>query len=206
MLSGPSDPARERIVLSKGHACLAGTRRCTSAGIISDEELDTFCGEGSRLGTHPEHILPRHRLLDRLAGARPVDRDRLGARARVSAGEPRRTFVVMSDAECNEGSVWEAAMFAAHHRLSRLIAIVDVNGQQALGYTRDVLDLSPLKARWDAFGWDAQEVDGHDHRAMAASIDDFEAADERPHVLLARTMFGRGVSFMESEIRWHYCR
>jgi transketolase len=200
---GPEDPARERIVLSKGHACLAAYAALYESGIISDEELDTFCGEGSRLGTHPEHIL---RGIDFSTGSLGhglsiATGSALGARI---AGEPRRTFVVMSDAECNEGSVWEAAMFAAHHRLGRLIAIVDVNGQQALGYTRDVLDLSPLKARWDAFGWDAHEVDGHDHRAMAALIDDFEAPDDRPHVVLARTTFGRGVSYMESEIRWHY--
>ena len=95
-------------------------------------------------------------------------------------------------------------MFAAHHRLSNLVAIVDVNGQQALGYTRDVLDLDPLADRWEAFGWDVHEVDGHDstqslRHARRASVD-----DGQPHVLLAHTTFGKGVSFMESRIKWHY--
>jgi transketolase len=197
------DPGRERLVLSKGHASLALYAALSELGIISHAELGTFCAEGSRLGTHPEHIL---RGIDFSTGSlgHGLSIATGSALAARIAGAPRRTFVVMSDAECNEGSVWEAVMFAAHHRLGRLIAIVDVNGQQALGYTRDVLDLSPLEARWSAFGWDAHDVDGHDHRAMAALIAGFESADDRPHVLLARTTFGRGVSFMERDIRWHY--
>jgi transketolase len=95
-------------------------------------------------------------------------------------------------------------MFAAHKRLSSLIAIVDVNGQQALGYTRDVIDLEPLGRRWSAFGWDVQEVDGHDTEALQEAIASASAEVERPHVLLARTTFGRGVSFMENQIAWHY--
>ncbi len=108
----------------------------------------------------------------------------------------------MSDAELNEGSVWEAAMFAAHHRLGNLVAIVDVNGQQAIGYTRDVLDLEPLGERWESFGWDVHEVDGHDPERIAATIAALDAP--KPHILLARTTFGRGVSFMENRIEWHY--
>jgi transketolase len=108
----------------------------------------------------------------------------------------------MSDAELNEGSVWEAAMFAAHQRLGNLVAIVDANGQQALGYTRDVLDLEPLCERWASFGWNAQEVDGHDPARLVETIDALEG--DRPHVLIARTTFGKGVSFMERKIEWHY--
>ena len=110
----------------------------------------------------------------------------------------------MSDAECNEGSVWEAVMFAAHHRLANLVVVVDVNGQQALGYTRDVIDLAPLDERWRTFGWDAHVVDGHDHAALRGVIDGLGSGDDRPHVLLAQTVFGHGVSYMEREIRWHY--
>jgi transketolase len=200
---GPDDPNRERFVLSKGHACLAAYAALHEIGEISDAELNSFCAEGSQLGTHPEHVL---RGIDFSTGSLGhglsiATGSALGARI---AGNDRRTFVVMSDAECNEGSVWEAIMFAAHHRLGRLIAIVDVNGQQALGYTRDVLDLSPLESRWSAFGWDAHDLDGHDHEALSTVIASFESADDKPHVLLARTTFGRGVSFMESEIAWHY--
>jgi transketolase len=119
-------------------------------------------------------------------------------------GSKRRTFAIVSDAECNEGSIWEAVMFAAHHKLSSLIAIVDINSQQAFGYTKDVLDLEPLGAKWAAFGWDAHEVDGHDVDTMQAIVEGFDMRSGPPHVILARTTFGRGVSYMESQIKWHY--
>jgi transketolase len=115
-----------------------------------------------------------------------------------------RAVVLMSDAECNEGSVWEAAMFAAHQRLSNLVAIIDVNGQQALGHTRDVLDLEPLAERWRAFGWDAHDVDGHDPDLLAATVASFDTVNGPPHVVLARTVFGKGISYMERQIHWHY--
>ena len=109
--------------------------------------------------------------------------------------------MLVSDAECNEGSLWEAVMFAAHHRLANLVAIVDANGQQALGYTRDVLDLEPLSERFRAFGWDALEVDGHDVDALAAALD---RGAEKPRAVIARTTFGKGVSYMEGLVKWHY--
>jgi transketolase len=95
-------------------------------------------------------------------------------------------------------------MFAAQHQLSRLVAIVDVNGQQALGYTRDVLDLEPLGARWKSFGWDVHEVDGHNGDALGSRLRGLRTDAGRPHVLLARTTFGKGVRFMENRIEWHY--
>ena len=95
-------------------------------------------------------------------------------------------------------------MFAAHHRLANLVAIVDLNGQQALGYTKDVLALTPMQDRWRAFGWDVHVVDGHDVACMAGTIDALDTNDGPPHVLIARTVFGHGVSFMESQIKWHY--
>jgi transketolase len=95
-------------------------------------------------------------------------------------------------------------MFAAHHRLSALVAIVDMNGQQALGRTADVLDLAPLADRWRAFGWDVHEVDGHDCGAIASTIGALDLAGGPPHVLIARTVFGKGVSYMEGELQWHY--
>jgi transketolase len=116
----------------------------------------------------------------------------------------RRVFAIVSDAECNEGSIWEAVMFAAHHKLSNLIAIVDINAQQAFGYTKDVLDLEPLFEKWSAFKWDVHEVDGHDIDQMQKLVEGFDTSNGPPHVLLARTTFGRGVSYMESQIQWHY--
>ncbi len=200
---GPADPERDRMVLSKGHASLALYAALYETGAIDGDELTSFCVDGSRLGTHPDHVLPG---VDFSTGSlgHGLSIATGSALAAQLSGSPRRTFVLMSDAECNEGSVWEAVMFAAHHRLGDLVAIVDVNGQQALGYTRDVLDLSPLEERWRAFGWDAHTVDGHDTAALRGVIDGLAPGEGRPHALLAQTVFGNGVSFMEREIRWHY--
>jgi transketolase len=199
---GPDDPERDRMVLSKGHAALALYAALRETGVIGADQLASFCADGSCLGTHPDHLLAGIDFSTGSLGHGLSIAAGSALAARLS-GSPRRTFVLMSDAECNEGSVWEAVMFAAHHRLGNLVTIVDVNGQQALGYTRDVLDLSPLQDRWRAFGWDARTVDGHDCSALRSAIDGL-SPEGRPHVLLARTVFGRGVSFMEREIRWHY--
>jgi transketolase len=182
---GDADEAeRDRLVLSKGHAALGLYAALASSGRIDRSLLSTYCGDGSMLGAHPEHVLPG---VDFSTGSLGQGLS-IAAGAALAArrqGSGRRAFALMSDAELNEGSIWEAAMFAAHHRLANLIVLVDVNGQQALGYTREVLDPGPpLRERWAAFGWDVHEG--------------------RPHVLLAQTVFGRGVSFMESRIEWHY--
>ncbi len=202
-IGAPDDPDRDRFILSKGHAALALYAALHVRGWLSAAELDTFCGDASRLGVHPEHVVPG---VDFSTGS-------LGQGLSVAAGAAlaarllgsrRRVFVLLSDAECDEGSTWEAIMFAAHHRLANLVAIVDLNGQQALGYTKDVLDLSPMAERWQAFGWDVQVVDGHDEKQLGAAISALDTVSGRPHVLVAQTVFGRGVSFMEGQIRWHY--
>lgn len=118
--------------------------------------------------------------------------------------QDRRVFVLVSDAECDEGLSWEAVMFAAHHRLSSLVAIVDLNGQQALGYTDDVLSRTPLAARWRAFGWDVHEVDGHDAASLVRAIAALDTRSGPPHVLVARTVLGKSVSYVERQIKWHY--
>jgi transketolase len=199
----PGEPDRDRFVLSKGHAALALYAALQLAGRISREELDTYCSDGTLLGAHPEHELNG---IDFSTGSLGHGLS-LGAGAALAArfdNSPRRAFVLASDAELNEGSVWEAAMFAAHHGLANLIVLVDVNGQQALGYTRDVLDLSPLSERWLTFGWDVHEVDGHDVEGVVGTIEGLDTTGGAPHVLLAQTTFGKGVSFMESKIEWHY--
>ena len=196
-------PDRDRFILSKGHAVLGLYAALHLRGWLSAERLGTYCGEGSILGVHPEHAL---RGIDFSSGSLGQGLS-VGAGAALGArleGSSRRVFVLVSDAECNEGSLWEAVMFAAHHRLANLVAVVDLNGQQALGYTADVLDLSPLAARWRAFGWDVHEVDGHDRAAMAEVVDRLDTTAGAPHVLVARTTFGKGVSFMEGQIKWHY--
>ena len=198
-----TDPERDRFVLSKGHAALALYSTLNAIGRLSDSELESFCVDGSPLATHPEHIVLS---VDFSTGSLGMGLSlavgsALAARIQRS---PRRTFVLLSDAECNEGSVWEAVMFAAHHGLGNVIALVDVNGQQALGYTREVLDLDPLSRRWKAFGWAVHEVDGHDVDALTLTLTELAALPAKPHVLLAQTTFGKGVSYMENTIAWHY--
>jgi transketolase len=197
------DNDRDRFVLSKGHAALALYAALYERGLVDQALLATYCSDGSMLGTHPEHVVPG---IDFSTGSLGHGLS-LGAGAALAArlqNSSRRVFVLVSDAECNEGSLWEAVMFAAHHKLSNLIAIVDLNGQQALGYTRDVLDLSPLADRFRSFGWNSVEVDGHDPEGIANTIETLAQEPGPPHVLVARTVFGHGVSFMESKIEWHY--
>ncbi len=202
-VESPDDPERDRFILSKGHAALALHATLFLRGWISQEMLNAHCADGSRFGVHPERGVVG---IDFGAGSLGQGLS-IGAGAALGARvqhSQRRIFVLLSDAECNEGSIWEAAMFAAHHHLANLTAIIDVNGQQALGKTRDVLDLAPLAERWDAFGWDVHEVDGHDIEAMRTVLLALNTTKGKPHVLVARTVFGKGVSFMESQIKWHY--
>jgi len=199
----PEHPDRDRFILSKGHAALALYSALNLRGWVSDEDLNSYCGDGTLLGVHPECEL---RGVDFATGSLGQGLS-LGAGAALAGrmqGSSRRVFVLMSDAECDEGSVWEAAMFASHHKLSRLILIIDRNGQQAFGYTEDVLGLEPLAERWRAFGWDVHECDGHDPEGMGRIVEGLEKDDGPPHLLLARTTFGKGVSYMESQIKWHY--
>jgi len=215
-ISSPDDPDRDRFVLSKGHAGLALYGVLRLKGWISDAELNTFCGGNSRFGVHPENVVSG---IDFSSGS-------LGQGLTIAAGSAmaariqrsgRHTYCLISDAECNEGSVWEAAMFAGHHKLDNLTVIVDWNGQQALGRTCDVIDCASLPQRWKAFGWRTTEVDGHSIAELVAAFGPKPQADDRsPHVILARTRFGMGVSFMEAgvsltqthlpvhAINWHY--
>jgi len=199
----PDDPERDRFVLSKGHAALALYAVLHRRGWLSEECLNSYCGEGTLLGVHPEHALLG---VDFATGSLGQGLS-MAAGAALAArlhGSRRRAFALVSDAECNEGALWEAVMFASHHRLANLIAIVDLNGQQALGYTDQVLSLSPLADRWRAFGWDVHEIDGHDPAGLQRTIASLDTGAGRPHALIAHTVFGKGVSYMERQIKWHY--
>jgi transketolase len=194
---------RDRFVLSKGHAALALYATLAATGRMSPEHLQEFCSDGTALGAHPEHVVSG---IDFSTGSLGHGLS-LGAGVALGArlqGSDRRTFVLLSDAELNEGSVWEAAMFAAHQRLGRLVAILDLNGQQALGYTREVLDLDPVAKRWSAFGWAVDEVDGHDLEQLAGSLGVRGEVVGQPRMVIAKTTFGKGVSYMENRIEWHY--
>ena len=208
------DPERDRFVLSKGHAALALYAALHLKGWVTAEQLETYCGDGTTLGVHPEASLAGVDFasgslghgLSMGAGAALAARLQ-GSQQGSQQGSLRRAFVLVSDAECNEGSLWEAAMFAAHHKLSNLVVVVDVNGQQALGYTRDVVDLSPLAERWRAFGWHVDEVDaqGDDAEArLSSALSKTGGGSGPPRAVVARTVFGKGVSFMKNQIKWHY--
>ena len=199
-IRSPEDVERDRFILSKGHAALALYAVLFLRGWISREELATYCADNSRLGVHPSHHL---RGVDFSTGSLGHGLS-VGAGAALAArlqGKERRVFVLLSDAECNEGSTWEAAMFAGHHCLSNLRAVIDVNGQQALGYTADVIDQSRMSERWKSFGWTVRKVDGHSPHQIAAA---FDYAGDFPLVVLADTISGKGVSFMERQVGWHY--
>jgi transketolase len=118
-------------------------------------------------------------------------------------GGGQRTYVLLSDGECDEGSIWEAALFAAHHRLSRLCAIIDYNKLQSLGPIEETIELEPFADKWRSFGWSVVETDGHDHEALMRSFSAMRQAD-RPVCIIAHTIKGRGVSFMENQVLWHY--
>ena len=202
-ISSPNDPDRDRFILSKGHAALALYAAIYLRGWIDAETLATFHQDGSALGVHPEPTLIG---VDFATGSLGMGLSMavgaaLAARLQKST---RRTVALLSDAELNEGSTWEAVMYAAQHRLSRLIALIDLNGQQALGYTPDVIRIDNVHERLTAFGWDAHAVDGHDIPAIQRTIDQLDLDGDQPHILIARTTFGKGVSYMENQIRWHY--
>jgi transketolase len=201
-IASPIDPDRDRFILSKGHAALALYAALALRGWIREAELSTYCSDGSLLGVHPESALTG---VDFCTGSlgQGLSLAAGSALAARKSGSRRRIFVLISDAELNEGSTWEAMMFAAQHRLSNLYVFLDLNGQQALGYTRDVMAIQNPTERIAAFGWDAVEVDGHDVAAMSAAVDR-AAGDQRPHAFIARTVFGRGVSYMTGQIKWHY--
>jgi transketolase len=209
-VADPADPDRDRFVLSKGHAALALYAALCERGWIDEAALATYCGDDTILGVHPDRALPGVDFSTGSLGQGLAFGTGAALAAKLS-GSARRVFVLVSDAECNEGSLWESVMFAAQHQLSNLVAIVDVNGQQALDHTVRVLDLSPLDQRWAAFGWRTHVVDGHDLDQLVTALGgDSPSSPERaervegPQVVVARTVFGKGVSFMEGRIRWHY--
>jgi len=198
-----NDIDRDRFILAKGHAALALYIALYFRGILSAKQLSTFCGNDTVLGVHPEPGTPGVDFgtgslgqgLSYAAGAA------LAARWQKSK---RRVFVLISDAECNEGSTWEAVMFAGHHKLSNLCAIVDLNQQQAFGYTKDVIDIPKMKSVWESFNWNVHEVDGHNLPELVETMSELNYSDGGPHVILANTICGKGVSFMERQIKWHY--
>jgi len=202
-IDSPSDQDRDRFILSKGHAALALYVTLYFKGWITAEQLSTFCGNGTTFGVHPEPQTPGVDFGTGSLGQGLSFATGAALAARWQKSK-RRVFTVMSDAECNEGSTWEAVMFAGHHKLSNLCAIIDMNKQQAFGYTKDVINIPNIKDVWNGFNWDVYEVDGHNIEQLVKTMSSLNFSEGRPHVLLANTIFGKGVSFMEGQIKWHY--
>lgn len=199
----PKRADRDRFILSKGHAATALYIALAYRGFISDADLETYGDAGSLLEEHPTPKLPGvEAATGSLGHGLPIG---CGiALAGKIRGDAYRTYVLMSDGECNEGSVWEAAMFAAGKQLGNLCAIVDFNKWQATGRSREVLALDPLADKFKAFGWNVHEIDGHDHAAIRAALDDARRQTDQPTMIVAHTVKGKGVSFMEDDNNWHY--
>ena len=199
----PEWPDRDRLVVSKGHSAAAVYAVLAQSGFYPRTWLDTFCQDGSRLAGHVTRGVPGVEASTGSLGHGLA----IGCGMAIGAKRSRRryrVFVLMSDGECDEGSTWEAALFAPHHKLDNLVAIVDYNKIQSLGSVKEVLDLEPLAEKWRAFGWSVQEVDGHDHEQLLEALGRAPLAKGRPSCIIAHTVKGKGVSFMEHQLAWHY--
>lgn len=195
---------RDRFILSKGHAALALYSVLAKRGFCSLETLQTFNNNGGKLAEHPgpQCIPGVEAATGSLGHGLPIGNG-LALASRLS-GRNNRVFVLLSDGECNEGSVWEAAMFAGKQKLSNLCAIVDFNKWQATGRSQEILALDPLPDKWQAFGWDTVRLDGHDVRKLDATLADMPRRSGKPLAIIADTIKGKGVSFMEDDNNWHY--
>ncbi len=200
----PDWPERDRFILSKGHGCAAYYAVLAEVGFFPVDWLETFYGDGSRLAGHATHTyVPGievstgslgHGLSIATGMALAAKRD----------GKAWRVFCMLSDGECDEGSTWEPILFAPQHRLDNLVAIVDYNKIQSLGTVKEVIDLDPFAAKWQAFGWSVREVDGHNLEQIEQALRQVPYEVGRPSCLIAHTVKGKGVSFMENKLLWHY--
>lgn len=200
----PCDPGRDRLVFSKGHAAGALYAVLAYRGFFPVGLLDRFAQPGYNLPEHPApQCVPGVEVPSGSLGHGLSLGLGMALAARIVGGTSR-VFVIMSDGECNEGSVWEAAMFAPVHRLDNVVAVIDYNKWQATGRSEEVMALRPLKSKWEAFGWDAAEVDGHDITALANALMTVSGGSGKPRAIIAHTVKGKGVSFMEDDNNWHY--
>lgn len=202
--SEPNQNERDRFILSKGHAALALYVTLAERGFFSKEVLNTYNCDGGRLAEHPgPGCVPGvEAATGSLGHGLPLGIGMaLAARFKRS---PSRIFVLLGDGECNEGSVWEAAMMAPIHNLSHLAIIVDYNKWQATARSNETMCLAPLAAKWQAFGWETCEVDGHDIGQLVEVLHQVPTSSKKPLAIIAHTIKGRGVSFMEDDNNWHY--
>lgn len=193
---------RDRFILSKGHAGVAVYVVLAEKGFFDLSELDRYCDDGGRLSGHVSHkgVPGVEFSTGSLGHGLPVGTG-MALAAKVD-GKPYHTYVVCGDGECDEGSMWEAALFASHHQLSNLTLIIDHNKMQSMFTCEKTLNLGDLGQKWREFGWDVRETDGHDCNALREAI--IKSSTGMPVCVIAHTVKGKGVSFMENNILWHY--
>ena len=202
----PKKPDRDRLILSKGHAGSAVYAALAETGFFPVEQLKTHYANGSILSGHVSHKgVPGVEVSTGSLGHGLGVGTGMALGAKMD-GAQWRTYVVLGDGECDEGSVWEAALQAAQYKLDRLIAVVDYNHMQSLATVDETLRLEPFEQKWKDFGWNAVSVDGHDTDALLAAFARARenAGSRKPYVILAHTVKGKGISFMENNILWHY--
>lgn len=204
MAFNPSQPlsmSRDRFILSKGHACVAVYAALSEVGFFPREQLDTYGNDNSWLMNHISHKVSGVEFsTGSLGHGLPFGVGKaLAAKIR---GEQWRTFVLLSDGEMDEGTNWEALMFASHHKLNNLVAIIDYNKLQSLDTVSNTLGLEPLKDKLLAFGCDVRETDGHNHRELIEAL--LTHSTGQPIAIIAHTIKGKGISFMENRVEWHY--
>lgn len=200
----PEDPLRDIFILSKGHAAAAIYATLALRGFFPLAELEGYCSDGAILSGHvTHHHVPGveistgslgHGLSFALGFALAAKRAKIN----------NRTVVVLSDGECNEGSVWEAALLAPQLKIGRLVAIIDYNKIQSLGRVSDVIDLAPLGRKFESFGWRVKEIDGHSHNEMNNALLYADQPSDQPCAIVCNTVKGKGISFMEDKLLWHY--
>ena len=200
----PRAPDRDRFILSKGHACAALYATLHHRGFMDRRTLDGFGVDGGTLEHHPSRNLDMGIEVSTGSLGHGLSLGVGMALAARQDGLPHRVFVVLSDGECDEGSTWEAALFAPQHALDNLVAIVDHNKIQALGRTEDIIDLAPFADKWRAFGWDAREINGHDFKEILPALLEAPFTPGKPSAIIAHTIKGKGVSLMEDDVLWHY--
>ncbi|MEW6618930.1 MAG: transketolase [bacterium] len=194
---------RERFILSKGHACAALYTVLWQKGFITEDTLNTYYQNGSLLGAHPS--------LDTIPGIE-ASTGSLGHGLSIGCGLAyanklnnlnKKVYVLIGDGECNEGTIWEAALFANHHRLNNLIVILDRNKIQGYGYTEEIIKLEPLQMKWQSFGWNVLRVNGHDITLLVETFNSIQN-NEGPTIIIADTLHGKCVDFLENKLEWHY--
>jgi len=200
----PEKDNRDRFVLSKGHGAAGLYAALAQRGFFGQGLLNTYCQDGSDL--------PGHSTKKCVPGVE-VSTGSLGHGLPMACGmalvgkrdsKDYRVFVLMSDGEMEEGTTWEAALFASHHKLDNLVVLVDYNKLQALGRTNEVLNLEPLKDKWESFDWKVKEINGHNFQEIENALSELPFEQTKPSLVIAHTVKGKGVSFMEDKLEWHY--